>query len=1152
MWLPLQNMVALLHISTDSAPQGPEVDLAKGKLTSRDAPTSSLTPLGLLNVNSESREVARSLSDLIGTVRGRHVTMFLSSLVSKAQQLTGIDPTTLPGPLSKLGNSNSTPGQPSKSDLFQTQFRLPETQHPLFEITAELTLPPPKNGSASANSSRAKSWDKSNWDRDSRGVHYAGQLHLSEQFLCFSTVHTSFAPNASTSASTAYTGRTFGTGPAGNGFTLPLCAVRRVERLHTQSYMFALSITTWNGFDPGTEAKPGAPGPPKLTIQLEGSRHQCERFCDGLKKGLRQGIREVDNMRAVARECYSEHFMQTDFDTVVTADSKSPPDTGLGSIFKYPGNARKLRDRSKMRLWHTYLAENGRNTTLVRQPDFHRLIRVGLPNLLRGEIWELTSGAFFLRLQKPKLYRETLAKHEGEASLAIEEIEKDLNRSLPEYAGFQSEEGIGRLRRVLTAYSWTNTDVGYCQAMNIVVAALLMYVSRTQSRLPAILSPFLTRSPFVYMLYIKGLKLSTVHVSYLSEAQAFYTLSTLCDTLLPGYYSQTMHGTLLDQRVFESLVASTIPILHAHLQTHDIQLSVASLPWFLSLYINSMPLIFAFRVLDTFFLEGPKVLFQIGLAILRVNGEELLDATDDGAFINILKSYFARLGESAHPTSTNPKHRAITHFQALMVVAFKEFDGITMSLVSEQRAKHKAGVMTGIEAFAKRTSIRNLGPESKRLSPNDLGFLYDRFYAILYERQARVVGREREKKGTVGRVALAAPSATVMDFDAFRELIGGITRWAVGDASSSSNAPAPAAHDFLHRLFERWDTASLGTLSLQHVVAGLAGIKGERDIMGSIAYFFAMYDDDEDGKVDREGILRMSEGLLFLGGEEGGEDWLGAVAGFMRRCFEYADPDRKEEGEEKAGALAEEVDLLDLSDEKAPVPVPDEDDGFDPLLHLPPPPSTIDEHPFSSPTAASFSKNKSIHATANAALDPAAPVYITLPTFRMLVLADETLEAFFDAGFANSFVLADGPVAGSTVTSPAFLGLGAAAPENRVSGLPARGGVVGLRGVLDNIVTNGMDVAAEVRKRMDEAQRELDAGGSTRGTEAEEEEDDEEDPEVEGLAADLLEGAEADAGAKSGSASASLLDQEVCGEGVDRGSIRSGMSGVEKDTMFER
>lgn len=270
-------------------------------------------------------------------------------------------------------------------------------------------------------------------------------------------------------------------------------------------------------------------------------------------------------------------------------------------------------------------------------------------------------------------------------------------------------------------------------------------------------------------------------------------LSVLCDRLLPGYYSQTMYGTLLDQKVFESLVEKTMPILWDHLVKSDVQLSVVSLPWFLSLYINSMPLIFAFRVLDVFFLEGPKVLFQIGLAILRINGEQLLDAVDDGSFISVLKSYFSRLDESAHPKSENSKLRAVTRFQELMVVAFKEFAGITQNTISEQRAKHKDAVLENIESFAKRTSIRNLGPESKKLSVTDLGFLYDRFYAVLYERQQRaeIMQQEAERKAKAsrakateivsgfaggntekGRVALGA-SPTQMDYDAFREFLAG-------------------------------------------------------------------------------------------------------------------------------------------------------------------------------------------------------------------------------------------------------------------------------------------------------------------------------------------------------------------------------------------
>ena len=49
------------------------------------------------------------------------------------------------------------------------------------------------------------------------------------------------------------------------------------------------------------------------------------------------------------------------------------------------------------------------------------------------------------------------------------------------------------------------------------------------------------------------------------------------------YNRPSMHGTLLDQRVFESLVQRCLPLIHDHFQAVDVQLSVASLPWFLSL-----------------------------------------------------------------------------------------------------------------------------------------------------------------------------------------------------------------------------------------------------------------------------------------------------------------------------------------------------------------------------------------------------------------------------------------------------------------------------------------------------------------------------------------------------------------------------------------
>ncbi|KAK2766119.1 hypothetical protein FQN54_007634 [Arachnomyces sp. PD_36] len=1106
-----------------------------------------------------------------------------SSIVQKAQSI--IDPSnfSLPSP------SFSSNRAPSKAALFRQQFRLPDTQSPLQEISAELILPLPYSSSSPSGGSAGQLSGRAN-DLDRAGNRYVGTLHLSERFLCFSTQPSSFLQSASFTASTNFTGQTHGTGPSGNGFTLPLCSIRRVERLNSLNHVFSLSLTTWNGaMSKAANSKDAPPTTPqKFTIQLSGSRQACERFCDGLKKGLREGMKDVESLRMVISDCYSEYLLtggrsKPKEGEEKEAPAREPPDAGLGMVFRYPGDARKLRDRSKMRLWGEYMRENGRNVTVIRQPTFHKLIRVGLPNRLRGEIWELTSGSIYVRLASPKLYAETLAGFSGRESLAIDEIEKDLNRSLPEYPGFQSEEGIGRLRRVLTAYSWTNEEIGYCQAMNIVVAALLIYMS---------------------------------------EAQAFFLLSVLCDRLLPGYYSTTMYGTLLDQKVFESLVEKTMPVLWDHLVKSDVQLSVVSLPWFLSLYINSMPLVFAFRVLDVFFLEGPKVLFQVGLAILRINGEELLDVTDDGAFISVLKSYFSRLDESAHPRSESPKLRAITRFQELMVVAFKEFSSITHNTISEQRAKHKDAVLESIESFAKRTSIRNLGPESRRLNVEDLGAIYDRFYEVLYDRQQRLKimdeekkRKEIEKRKTIGRFAAVqpatdpeisrvglGPSPTLMDYDGFREFLAGTAKWAVTDSPSPSRKESttsekersnyssssirgrsksftrwgtgplePADHEFMQRLFRKWDTSGEG-LSLQNIVNGLAGIKGSRDILSTINYFFDLYDDEGTGQVDREGILRMSEALLFLSrrGFDGAltpsdstenvneiptspysgdkreraklstnEKFLGSVSAFIRRCFEYADPShpQNQEKEKETEWAQTKLDAFSIGD----------DDDEEDLLDIdqeegsnanPTPTSTPTPSTGKSSSQQVNTSSKSASEAANLALDPAHPLHITLPTFRMVILADELLEQFFESFFPQSFHLSDKPESASlnTISSlssnlTTFANIGgnkapasgtaAGSGTNIIAG--ASGGIVppgskGLRGVLDNIVNDGMRMAAEVRKKMDEAQREMERNAL--GGRDEDDDDDDEDDYHDGRAGVRPSGG----GGSGASPSSSLLD----------------------------
>lgn len=85
-----------------------------------------------------------------------------------------------------------------------------------------------------------------------------------------------------------------------------------------------------------------------------------------------------------------------------------------------------------------------------------------------------------------------------------------------------------------------------------------------------------------------------------------------------------------------------------------------------------MPLVFAFRIIDCFVAFGPRVLFQVGLAALKVNYDKLINATDDGMVLSIFRDYFANLEESVSPHSSDPKVLNITNFSELLVVAFRE------------------------------------------------------------------------------------------------------------------------------------------------------------------------------------------------------------------------------------------------------------------------------------------------------------------------------------------------------------------------------------------------------------------------------------------------------------------------------------------------
>lgn len=96
-----------------------------------------------------------------------------------------------------------------------------------------------------------------------------------------------------------------------------------------------------------------------------------------------------------------------------------------------------------------------------------------------------------------------------------------------------------------------------------------------------------------------------------------------------------------------------------------------------------------------------------------------------------MRDYFASLEESAHPESSNPRARAITNFQELLLVSFREFSVITDDMILSERKRFRNEIVHSIEAFAKRGAVRNLKTLG-RFNKEQAGLVYDALYRSMW------------------------------------------------------------------------------------------------------------------------------------------------------------------------------------------------------------------------------------------------------------------------------------------------------------------------------------------------------------------------------------------------------------------------------------
>uniref|UniRef100_A0A452I3Z7 Rab-GAP TBC domain-containing protein n=1 Tax=Gopherus agassizii TaxID=38772 RepID=A0A452I3Z7_9SAUR len=134
------------------------------------------------------------------------------------------------------------------------------------------------------------------------------------------------------------------------------------------------------------------------------------------------------------------------------------------------------------------------------------------------------------------------------------------------------------LYRILKAYTIYRPDEGYCQAQAPVAAVLLMHM-------PA--------------------------------EQAFWCLVQICEKYLPGYYSAGLEAIQLDGEIFFALLRRASPMAYRHLKKYKIDPILYMTEWFMCIFSRTLPWASVLRVWDMFFCEGVKIVFRVGLVLLR-------------------------------------------------------------------------------------------------------------------------------------------------------------------------------------------------------------------------------------------------------------------------------------------------------------------------------------------------------------------------------------------------------------------------------------------------------------------------------------------------------------------------------------------------------